>query len=335
MSASTTAPVLIVGGSGVVGRRAAKILRQLHPDLPITIGGRDPAKASAVADELGDADATRIDLERADLGQGGRAYGAVVMFVKDDTLNSLRYAQALGVPYLEISTGVFEIGPAVGLYVHKPTAAPVLLNNGMLAGAVLLSALHFAREFAAIDSIELGGILDEQDIGGPAAYADYERLTTALTSALILKDGQWVWATGEAATRRFRAIDGHEVTGQAYSVLDVLGLGLATDARSVRFDVAVGESASRRAGGSYSTETVIEIAGTRRDGTEARVRHDIVHPEGQVPMTAVGVVVALERLLGLTGGDPVPPGLYMPHVIIEPELMVRRLTQFGTQFRRT
>eukprot|EP01035_Chromulina_nebulosa_P012254 gene12254-16342_t len=42
----THAPVLIIGGSGIVGAQAARALRRLHPALPIAIGGRDMAKAN-------------------------------------------------------------------------------------------------------------------------------------------------------------------------------------------------------------------------------------------------------------------------------------------------
>jgi hypothetical protein len=124
------------------------------------------------------------------------------------------------------------------------------------------------------------------------------------------------------------------MNGQAYSLLDVLSLAAATGASSIRGVVALGESASRRRGEPFSTEIILELTGTRSDGTTARVRHELVHPQGQAPMTAVAVAVAVERLLGLAGGPPVPPGLYLPHVIIEPELMVRRLEQFGTRIRR-
>jgi hypothetical protein len=335
MSASTRAPVLIVGGSGVVGSRAAKILRRLYPELPITIGGRDLDKARAVADELGNADAVRVDLERADLGQPGeRAYSAVVMFVKDDTLHSLAFAQARGVPYLEISTAAFELGPAVGLHAHRPNAAPILMDSYWLAGAATLATLHFAREFRSVEAIEIGAVLDEQDVGGPAAYADLDRQTKAIPSALLLADGKWSWVSGPAAARVFKDVDGHEMPGQAYSLLDVLSLAAATGASSIRTDVAFGESASRRRGEAFSTEIIIEMTGTRHDGTTARVRHELVHPEGQAPVTAAAVVVGIERLLGLAGGPPVPPGLYLPHVIIDPAHMIRRLEEFGTRIRR-
>ncbi len=60
-SLSITRPVLIIGGSGIVGAKAAQTLRQLHPELPIAIGGRDVTKAMSVAGALGNAVAVKID----------------------------------------------------------------------------------------------------------------------------------------------------------------------------------------------------------------------------------------------------------------------------------
>lgn len=335
MSAATRDPVLIVGGSGFVGAQAARVLRRLEPALPIAIGGRNLEKAGAVAREVGNASAVKVDLDRPDLGlPGGRGFSAVAMFVKDDSLNSMKYAQAKGLPYLGISTGLFEIAPEVALFARRPASAPILMASHWLAGTVTLSVLHFAREFRSITSIAIGAVLDEEDIGGPAAYAELERMTTTSPNGLILADGKWRWVGGEGAARTFVTVDGAEVRAQAFGALDVVSLAAATDARSVRCDVAVGQTASRRRGEPFSTEIVVEIEGERSDGTIRRVRHEIVHPEGQAPMTALGVALAIQRLLGLAGGPPVAPGLYSPDVLLEPETVVRQLRELGTQIRR-
>ncbi|TQF11875.1 NAD(P)-dependent oxidoreductase [Myxococcus llanfairpwllgwyngyllgogerychwyrndrobwllllantysiliogogogochensis] len=335
MSSNPRKPVLIIGGSGVVGSLAAKALRRLQPDLPLTIGGRDVSRAQAVAREVGLADATTVDLSRPDLGQpSSRAYSAVVLFVKDDTLNSLRYAQAHGLPYLGISTSLFEVAPEVALYMHQPTRSPILLGSAWLVGAAMLPALQFAREFRALESIAIGAVLDEQDVGGAAAYADLDRQSKATPNTLILENGQWRWVGGDAALRTFRDGEGQDVQGQAYTMLDPASLAAATQAKSIRFDVAIGTSAPRRRGEPFSTEIIFELEGTLHDGTRTRVRHELMHPEGQAPMTAVGVAVGVERLLGLAGGAPVAPGLYLPHVLIEPEYLLRRLQESGTQLRR-
>ncbi len=335
MSTHTKNPVLIIGGSGLVGSQAAKMLRRLQPDLPITLGGRNLARADAVAKEVGGADTVRIDLEQPGLGlPDGKAFSAIAMFLKDDTLNSLRYAQARGLPYLSISTALFEVAPEVALYIHKPHGAPILMASHWLAGAATLSALHFAREFRSIDSVEIAAVLDEEDLGGPAAYADFERMTKVVTSTLLLQDGKWRWVNGEDAQRTLRGVDGSELQVQAYAPLDLMSLAGATGARSLRFDVSVGQSSGRRRGEHFSTELIIEITGQRHDGTTGRVRHELVHPAGQAPVTAMSVAVGLERLLGLAGGPPVAPGLYLPDVLIDPAYMVRRLEEIGTRIRR-
>ncbi|MFP2962091.1 NAD(P)-dependent oxidoreductase [Myxococcus sp. 1LA] len=335
MSVNPRKSVLIVGGSGVVGSLAAKTLRQLQPTLPITIGGRDLARAEAVARELGSADATRVDLERPDLGQpASRAYSAIAMFVKDDTLNALRYAQTQGAAYLSISTALFEVAPEVAYFIHQPERSAVLLDSNWMAGAATLATLHFAREFQSLDSIEIAAVVDEQDLGGPAALADVERQSQATPNSPLLEQGRWRWVEVAKSTRTVRGVDGHELQVQPYALLDPASLAAATDAKSVRFDVLMGLSSARRRGEPYSTEIIIELEGVRMDGTRARVRHELIHPQGQAPVTAMGVAVGLERLLGLTGGAPVAPGLYLPETLIAPEYLVRRLQESGARFHR-
>lgn len=124
-----TNPVLIIGGSGVVGSWTARIIRSLHPGLPLVIGGRDFGKAEAVARDIGGAAGVKIDLDRPDLGLAdGEAFSAVAVFVKDDRLSAMRYAQHHRIPYISISSGTFEIGPEVAQYIHAPDRAPILLQ---------------------------------------------------------------------------------------------------------------------------------------------------------------------------------------------------------------
>jgi hypothetical protein len=51
-------------------------------------------------------------------------------------------------------------------------------------------------------------------------------------------------------------------------------------------------------------------------------------------LTALGVTLAIERLLGLAGGAAVAPGLYLPEVLIDPAYMVQRLEEIGTEIRQ-
>lgn len=326
--------VLLVGGAGQIGGRVARILRRLQPDLPLVLGGRDLGKAAALAASLGHARAVQIDLEREDLGlAAAEAFAAVAMLVKDPSLAALRLAQDRGAAYVDISTGAFEIGPEVAQFARRPQAAPILLAGHVGAGAVTLVAQQLARAFRTVESIELAVILDEQDMGGPAAEADFERQIQAAAGAQVLVDGKWRWIGGEQARREFSDVDGGLRVGQAYAVFDTLSVATATRARSVRFDLVVGESSSRRRGEPFSIEMIVEIAGEALDGRPTRTRHEIVHPEGQAPVTAVSVAIAVERLLGLAGGPPVPPGLYLPDVLLDPAAVLDRLQAFGLRVR--
>lgn len=326
-------PVLVVGGSGVVGLRAAQLLRQLQPDLPIAIGGRDPVKAKAAAAAVGGS-AVHVDLARPDLGLPADArFAAVVVFVKDDWTHALALAQRLGVPHVSVSSGAFEIGPEVARFVHAPQRAPVVLASQWLAGAVLFPTLVHARRFRALDAIRIGVLLDEQDMGGPAAWADYERITQAGAATLTVVDGKFTWLGASGADGSYRAPDGVVLPTKAYGPLDVLSLAAATGARAIRIELAFAVSASRRAGGAFSSEAAIELDGTDHDGVARRVRVELVHPEGQAPLTGLGVALVVERALGLAGTPPLAPGLYFPDTILEPDVVVAQLERFGARIR--
>jgi len=72
-----------------------------------------------------------------------------------------------------------------------------------------------------------------------------------------------------------------------------------------------------------------------RNGERSTMRHEIVHPDGQAPLTALGVALAVERMLGLAGGAAPQPGLYLPESILAPDYYVGRMKEFGAQFRQT
>lgn len=323
-------PVLIIGGSGFVGAHAARTLRKLHPAVPIAIGGRNLEKAQAVAGEIGNAEAVVIDLTRRDLGlSADKAFSTIAMFVYDDTLNALHYAQDNAVPYLSLSTGIHEIGPEVAIYAHR-AAAPFLMGSSWLGGAASLAVVHFAKQFETVESIEIAALLDEHDMGGPAAEADFNRLTM-VPNTMALDHGKWRWtATGEQG-RMVTSVDGRQVPGMTYSPFDVFSLPVTTGAGTVRFDFALGETASRHRGEHFSTEIAIAISGTKKDGTSGRSRYEFVHPEGQAPVTALSVALAVERLLGLDGAAPAAPGLYFAERLIDADHAVARFKAFGAR----
>ncbi|MEV0334255.1 saccharopine dehydrogenase [Nocardia sp. NPDC050717] len=326
------ASVLILGGTGQAGSDTAALLRRWHPALPLTIAGRDRARARRVADTLGNANAVTIDLGRPDLGlPPDGAYAAVVAALWDDRLHGLGFARDHGLPYLSISSGLLDIGPEVVAAAQPAHAAPILVASHFLAGVAVLAALHEARAFARVDSVRLGLVLDETDTGGPAGIADLERWTEVTSAGLIRADGVFRWLAAEDARTVVLASDGTGLDGQSIPILDVPSLGMATGAPDVRVDLAVGTSPGRRRGGLASIEIRIDLRGIDATGAPLDTHRHLLHPQGQRPLTALGVALGVERLIGLRG-DPVPAGPYTPEALIEPAYAARRMTEVGAVF---
>ncbi len=322
-------PILMMGGSGAIGRLSAQTLRSLHPKVPFLIAGRDIAKAQAVARELGNADAVELDLAADDLGLGGQQVGAVAVFYSDNRLAGLRFASARSLPHLSISSGVFEIAPEIATFMHKPDAGAVVLGYEWLVGAATVPALELAKSFNHVDRIRIGALVDEEDGGGPAVAEDFERLSKMMSAALTRRGGAYIWREDDDAQAQFHAIDGTEVKASGFSSIDVVGLAAATGAKDVHFDLATGISSTRRRGEPKSTEIIIELFGKGHDGQALRTRHAVFHPGGAAPLTAMGVTMILERVTGLDGREPAPPGLFFPYQLLEPATYLHRLEAAG------
>src|SRR5687768_18100378 len=155
-------PILLVGGSGIVGRWTARHLREAHPAAPLLIGGRDLARAREAAAQIGHAEGVVLDLAADGLGVGERPVSAVAVFFTDERIAGLRFAQSRGVPHISISSGIHEIGPEVAAYIHKPDASAVVLGTEWLVGATTVPTLEFAKAFGRVHDITIGALLDEQ-----------------------------------------------------------------------------------------------------------------------------------------------------------------------------
>ena len=323
--------ILLLGGAGMVGRQTARFLRNAHADVPLLIGGRDLAKARSLAAELGNADGVAIDAAATDLGLGDQPVSAVVAFFTDPSLGGLHFAQARGIPYLGISTALHAIGPEVAAYVTRPKAAAIVLGTEWLVGAATVPALRFAADFGRIDDINIGALIDEQDTGGPEQGLDHDRAIGSRPAALSRRDGGYFWGPGEDAFGSFRTADGRLVEGMGMSLVDVVGLAEETGAANVQLNLAVGVSSSRRRGEPMSTEVIIELAGADHSGRPLRTRHAIIFTGGQLPLTGLGTALVAERLAGLGGHGPQPPGLYFPYQLLDRDTYFSRFAEAGGQ----
>ncbi|MGW0249745.1 saccharopine dehydrogenase [Nocardia goodfellowii] len=324
--------VLMMGGSGQAGSDTAAILRRWYPELPLTIAGRNLERAQRVADRLGVADAVTIDLARDDLGlPADRDHSAVIATLWDSHRNGLVYAQKRGLPYLSISSGMVDIGPEIVASAQRADAAPVVVASHYFAGLAVLVTLDAARAFERVDSVRISAVLDESDAGGPAGLADLERWATVTSAGLVRRDGVFTWIAEAEAQTRVASIDGTLLAGQSVAILDVPSLAFATGAPNVRFDLAIGESASRRRGDAAATELRIDLAGTGPAGAALATSHNLTHPAGQRPLTALAMALNVERLLGLRG-EAVPPGIHTPESLHDPAYVIERMAEIGAVY---
>jgi hypothetical protein len=325
----TLGQILFAGGAGFVGRTAVKWFRERHPSVRVLVGGRNLQAAGEIAQEIGNAEAVAIDLDKPHLGLGDDVtLAAVVMLAPEAGLKGMSYAQDLGVPYLNINAGFTEIGPELALFAHRATAAPVVLASHWMAGAATLLALNSAKGFERVCSIMLGAIVDEKDPVGPAAIEDMERVHGMAPAAIVFEGGRRVWLSGDDAKGKFTSVDGRSLNATAFSTFDTASLQVATGAQDVRFDLVNGESSSRRRGGEAATEIVVEIEG-QINGRTKRSRSMLEFKQGTASLTGLSIVLSLASVLGLGDRAPARPGLYLPELLSDSKWFLAELRSAG------
>lgn len=326
-------PILPIGGYGVLGREVARRLRTRHPDLPLVIAGRDPARASAAAAELRRAEGLRVELGAGDaaLGLSDRTFSAVGVFLKDETLDALVFAGQSATPYLNVTNGAFE---AVEEFTYGLTAgrrAPIALAGHCFCGAATFAALALARAFARVDRVEVGIVVDRRGSkSGLATTTDFERILGSCPSTLLCQDGRYKWVPGEGARGEFSGAGGRRQSGTVSVGVDALSIGAGCGARSVRVLEVFGESASRAPGGGGADEISLEIFGAHAAGAAFGLRQEISAPRDSVRLTPLIATLLLERLSGLVGTAPAP-GIYLPEHLVSPTEAVASMAAAGVE----
>ena len=317
--------VLIAGGYGVVGAWIARELRAAHPGLDLVIAGRNPEHGAALAAEV-NAEAARLDV--ADPAAGLRQVGAVDLVVaslQDPGDNLAMAALAGGAGYITITQGPDSLSFLA--IASRRAGRPALVLSYWMAGALTLAALESAKALARVDRMELAALYDYADPIGPMTTSDSGEFFGA--SALIRRDGAWVRVDPSAAVRTVSRQQAPPFEARSMSMLDVFGLAATTGASNIRFDLGIGESLGTLSGGPASSEIYIDLWGQDRSGQPRALRTVVSDPKGQAHLTALGVVVGTERLLGLDGRPALEPGIAFPEDSIDCAEAMHRLRHFG------
>lgn len=323
--------VIIAGGYGLVGGLAARRLRAAGLDIDLVLAGRHPSKGAALAAELG---AEVLGLDVMSPSESLAAAGPFDLLVAalqdpgDALLTATLKAGAAHIGIVRTADSMATTAIAASALARRPA----LMLGHWQAGVLTMAALDAARHLARIDRIDLAALYDYADPIGPMTVADSGGF---LGKALVRQQGLWVNLDAAASGRAVvRGAGLPDFEGQPMGVLDTPGLAAMTGARDVRFDLGAGQSLGSAAGGCASHDLYIDLYGVTAGGEEVTQRTVVSDPRGQAHLTALGILIGVERVLGLDGRPPPPAGLAFPESTLDPARAVRRLRDFGVSIER-
>lgn len=186
-----------------------------------------------------------------------------------------------------------------------------------------------ANKFSQIETIELAGLYDPKDSVGPLVANE---VSGFVGEALIRKEGNWLSLQAKENPRTIDLHNHSSATGYPLSTLDVPSIAAFTGAKNIRFDFIIGESIGTGKGVQASHELYITIIGTLLSGEKRKLRTIASGPKGNSHLTAVGVYLITEKILGLNGQpEQKIGGLYLPETIISTHHISNRLKEFGIE----
>lgn len=319
--------VVIAGGYGLVGGMVARHLRAAGRQIDLILAGRHPEQGAELAAELG-ARTARLDVAvpAAALAELG-AVDLVIATLQDPGDNLLAAALSAGAAHIGIVRTAESMGSSAVMAVNL-AQAPALMLGHWQAGVLTLAALAAAQSFAAVRRVEMAALYDYADPIGPMTATDSGGF---VGRALVRRDGLWTYLDAAGSARRIAREGLDAFDAMPMGVLDTPALAAMTAAADVRFDLGTGTSIGTAAGRGASHDLYIDIAGLDADGRERARRTVVSDPKGQAHLTALGVLIGAERLLGLDGAPPPAAGLRFPETTLDAHRAMTRLQAFGVR----
>lgn len=320
--------ILIAGGYGLVGSLIARHLRAAHPQLRLVLAGREPAGAATLATELG-AGTVRVDVtDQTSLAGTLAGADLIIGALKDPQLILLDAAMAADAAFVTITSGANEPAPVFVRVLQAKPSRPIALMPYWMAGPLVWATLQAAQTFDRVDAARMVALYDFADPIGPMTMADAQSFGAG--TALFRQGGEWTRAAVEGAAVRVEPDGAEAFDAQLMDALDVSSVAGSTGAGDVSFHLGSGQSLGTGAGDRASLDMYVDIDG-QKDGAALRTRTTIIDPLGQANLTALGVVIAAERILGLDGGSEPQGGLVLPETLVAPSAAVARLTSAGVR----
>ncbi|WP_293925999.1 hypothetical protein [Sphingobacterium sp. UBA6320] len=321
--------VLIVGGYGMVGSHIARLIRQVDPHIELILAGRNPQNGISLAKELNHTETAYINLEEGfDLSPFQKI--DLIISAVDDHRNIVRETAILkGIACIAVSELADQISPTAFLGLHKTIIAPVVYAGHWQAGILTLVVKQLANKFSNIKTIEIAGLFDPKDSVGPLVANE---VSGFVGNALIRKEGNWLSLQAKENPRTIDLYNHSSVIGYPLSTLDVPSIAAFTSAKNIRFDFITGESIGSNKGLQASHDLYMTIEGTLLSGEKRKLSTIVSDPRGNSHLTAVGVYLIAEKILGLNGQpEHKVGGLHLPETIVPSHNISTRLKGFGIE----
>jgi hypothetical protein len=356
-SRSRKAPtLLIVGGYGLVGKQAARMLRQRHPKLGLVLGGRRPEQGRAFAESIGASTVAVDTSSEKPLGSLSVRPTAVLASVSDPADRLLVDAARQGLPIADINRGghASVLDATIAIAGEGPSA-PVLLSGSWMAGVAALLAAATVRELGEVVRVDVTALASSDDEVGPDSQGFSQRLAWPYYP---MRRGRRQVTHPLTNVRRVRCADDNERPAALVGTLEQITLPRTLGVPTVETRLALQDTASlygliglKRTGALraltrpalgriraalFEKQGSADFAGitVTAEGPGRTVRVDVLDTLGQAHLSAVGAVLAAERVLGLAG-HRLPPGLSFPEQSSDPHADLAALRAAGVIVRQS
>ncbi|SDL68460.1 hypothetical protein [Pedobacter antarcticus] len=325
--------VLIAGGYGHVGSNIARHLRKKHPEINLILGGRHPEKGHQFAAEIGRTECIFLDVNKPFDSDSAGSPDLIIAALQDHKNMLFDAAVENNISYISITRTADEVAPMIFKALQKQPLSKLVLTDHWQAGVLTIVAKQVAEQFQQINTIETACVYDELDPIGPMIAA---QMDSFVTRALIRNEKNWIFVDATEYPRDFYLANGTAARGYPMGTLDVPSLASLTDASNVRFDIVIGQSIGTNQGKNASHDLYIDIEGILVSGKPAKMRTIVSDPAGQSHLTALGVLISVEGIFGLSG--QLPPsngGIYLPETLLNATNAVKTLKEFGVTITQT
>jgi hypothetical protein len=347
-------PLLIVGGYGLVGSAAARLLRRCNPDLEMILAGRRVDRAAGLAAEL-DASTVALDVcAPSPLDRLEREPAAILATVSDPLDRLLADAIRRGIPIADINRAACaSIVDAAVLCVHRVPSTPVLLCGAWMSGLSALLAAAAASTLDTVERIEIAVLVSSGDRVGRDSWGFSRRLAWPFQ---VTRNGRPELVQPLTGVRRVHSPDRRCRPGVPIATLEQITLPVTLGVPTVETRLVSQQAitlwglvALKRSGAIRAFERPAvsgirdlllhrsgpgDVAGlsATASGAGRAATIDVLDFRGQAHLNGVGAARAAERVLGIDA-PKLPSGITFPEQSVDPDADLRALARSGAIVR--